>query len=115
MTTLKPAAAAVAALQGCAWIVVTISSRCPSSPRDGVVGARDHGVGVGGVGAAAGLEDELVHAGQLAQDQVEPVDELEHALQRLVGLGGVQLRDLGPRDELRRAAGCTSSCRCRRG
>ena len=33
-------------------------------------------MGVGGIGAAAGLEDELVHAGQLAQDQVEVVDRL---------------------------------------
>ena len=31
--TLKPAAAGVAALHGCAWIVVMISSRCSSSPR----------------------------------------------------------------------------------
>ena len=59
-----------------------------------------HGVGVRGVGAAARLEDELVHPGEAAEDQVEPVDELEHALQRLVVLVGVQLRDLGPRDEL---------------
>ena len=51
-------------------------------------------------GAAAGLEDELVHAGQLAQDQVEAVHELEHALQRLVVLVGMQLGDLGPRREL---------------
>ena len=69
------------------------------APR-GVVGARDHGVGVRGVGAAARLEDELIHAGEAAEDQVEAVHELEHALQRLVGLVGMQLRDLGPRDEL---------------
>ena len=50
--------------------------------------------------AATRLEDELVHAGEAAEDQVEAVHELEHALQRLVGLVGVQLRDLGPRDEL---------------
>ena len=99
MTTLKPAAAAVAALQGCAWIEVTISLRCASSPRDRQIGARDARMGVGGIGAAAGLEDELVHARQLAQDQVEVVDDLEHALQRVVGLQ----RD-APRPARRRAA-----------
>ena len=75
-----------------------------------------HGVGVCGVGAAAGLEDELVHAGELAQDQVEPVDELEHALQRLVVLvPGAAPRSRARRDELGDAAGCTSSCTCRTG
>ncbi len=37
-----------------------------------------------------------------AQDQVEPVDELEHALQRLVVLVGMQLGDLGARCDLGR-------------
>ena len=58
-----------------------------------------HGVRVRGVRAAAGLEDERVHARERAQDQVEPVDELEHALQRLVVLVRVQLGDLRPRRE----------------
>ena len=49
---------------------------------------------VGGVGAAAGLEDELVHAGQLAQDPVEAVHDREHALQRVLGLQRVELGEL---------------------
>ena len=53
-------------------------------------------------GAAARLEDERVHARDAAQDQVEPVHELEHALQRLVVLVGMQLGDLRPRRELGR-------------
>jgi hypothetical protein len=49
-----------------------------------VVGARDHRVRVGGVGAAAGLEHELIHPGHSAQEEIQPVDELEHALKHLV-------------------------------
>ncbi len=66
-----------------------------------VVGAGHAGVRVGRVGAAAGLEHELVHARELAQDQVEPVDDLERALQRVRVLVRVQLR--------RSRAGATSS------
>ena len=67
----------------------------------GVVGARDHRVGVGRVSAAARLEDEGVHPGDAAKDQVEPVNELENSLERLVVLIRVQLRDLRSRRDLR--------------
>ena len=69
------------------------------APR-GVVGARHAGMRVRGVGAAPGLEDELVHARQLAQDQVEAVHDLEHALHGVVVLVRVDLGDLRPRDDL---------------
>ena len=51
-----------------------------------VIGAGHHAIGVGRIGAAARLENELIHAGQFAQDQVEFVDDLQDALQRIVGL-----------------------------
>ena len=97
MTTLKPAAAAVAGVAGMRLdrgddlvALLELAARR-------VVGAGDAGVRVGRIGAAAGLEDELIHAGQLAQDQVEAVDDLQHALQRLLVLVRVQLGDLRPR------------------
>ena len=102
MTILNPAALAVAALHGMRLDRGHDLVALTELAARGVVGARDHGVRVRGVRAAARLEDERVHARDAAQDQIEPVDELEHALQRLVVLVGVQLGDLGPRRELGR-------------
>ena len=65
----------------------------------GVVGARDTGEGVRGVRAAAGLEDELVHTRQAAEDLVEPVHEGEHALERLCILVWMELCELRPRGQ----------------
>ena len=58
-----------------------------------MVRARDARVEVGRVGAAAGLEDEPVHARELAQRLLEPMDDLEHALERLLVLVRVHLGD----------------------
>ena len=65
----------------------------------GVVGAGDAGVRVRRVRAAARLEDEPVHPREPAEDLVEPVDELEDALERLVVLVRVELGELRPRRE----------------
>ena len=75
---------------------------CPELALGGEPGARDAGMRVGRVSPAAGLEHELVHAGQLAQDQVEAVQDLQRPLQRLLVLKRVNLRDFrAPRRGLR--------------
>ena len=58
---------------------------------------------IGGIRPAAGLEDEPAHARELAERCLEPADELEHTLQRLLvlvrmHLGDERLRGHGLRD-----------------
>ena len=55
-----------------------------------VIGPGDRGMEEGRVGAPSGLEHELVHAGQLPKHPVEPMDDLERALEGfdvLIGMG----------------------------
>ena len=61
-----------------------------------VMGSGEAGERVRRVCAAARLEDEALHPREPAEDLVEPVDERENALERLVVLMGVKLRELRP-------------------
>ena len=53
------------------------------SPR-GEPGAGEAGMDIGRIRSSGCLEHELVHARELAQDEVEAVDDLQPALQSLV-------------------------------
>ena len=60
-----------------------------------VIGPRQAAVGIGRIGAAARLEDELIHARQFAQDEIEVMDDLDDALQRVLGLIGMKFGEIG--------------------
>ena len=51
---------------------------------------------IGRVSAARRLENELVHAGKVTQDEIKIVHDLQQALQRLIRLEGMDRRQLGP-------------------
>ena len=91
-------------MQGCAW-----TGRHHLVPRSELalrppVRPGHHGHGVGGVRTASGLEDKLVHARERPKDEVEVVDDLHGALQRVGMLQGMSLRDFGTIDRVLRHA-----------
>ena len=65
-----------------------------------VIGADHTSIGVGAMTPAAGLEGDLVHAAQLAEPVAHGVHDLEHALERLLRLQGVQVGELGQAGQL---------------
>src|ERR1700687_424329 len=78
-----------------------ISSRWANWPRARlpalhVIGARYTAIGIGGIGPAAGLEDELIHARELAQDEIEGMDDFQNALKGILRLIGMKLGEIGP-------------------
>jgi hypothetical protein len=88
VTTLNPAAPAVAALHGMGLdrrhdLVAPVELTAGR-----VVGARDRSVRVGGVRSPSRLEHERVHARHPAQDEIEPARERKRSLQRLVSWSG---------------------------
>ena len=89
------------------------SSRCSASPRSRPVGADHRSSREHGVGAAARLQREPVHARDLLQDLLELVVDLEDALESARRpAAGARWRNASPPQGPRSHAGCTSLCRC---